>query len=322
MSSLNFVCRNAQNPVPLPAKSALFEWIPRSEYDEVPALSYSLIKKWLELESVPTEFKWWLTERWTPEVKSEALILGDALDSWMLNGPENFSERFATILEGAPRRPTQIQRNAKNPSSTTLQQIAYWDEFTRINAGKRILEKEQMFAIEAMSKNLNCSKATDGGALFRECKKTTAIQLQHFGGVPWKSEFDLWNPTTDTMCDLKVARDVTAPVFGRDFVNWGYGVQACVYLSMAQSFGYEKKVFALITVKREPPYTVKVHRFNLENERHAALFKSIGSLIATSVARLLEAAENNFEDDGAWVDLQLPDWAVRASQNQELLLMP
>jgi hypothetical protein len=74
-------------------------------------------------------------------------------------------------------------------------------------------------------------------------------------------------------------------------------------------------------VKREPPYTVKVHRFNLDNDRHAALFKSLGSLIATSVARLLEAVENNFEDTGEWVDLQLPDWAVRASQNQELLLM-
>jgi PDDEXK-like domain of unknown function (DUF3799) len=320
MSSLAFVCRNPSNPVPLPAKSALFEWIPRSEYEEVPALSYSLIKKWLELESVPTEFKWWLTDRWT-QTKSEALILGDALDCWMLNGPESFSERFAMVPEGAPRRPTQIQRNAKNPSSATLHQVGWWDDFARASAGKTILEREQMFVIEQMSKNLNCSKATDGGALFQECKKTTAINLELFGGVPWKSEFDLWHPNTDTMCDLKIARDVTAPVFGRDFVNWGYAVQACVYLSMAQSFGFDKKLFALICVKREPPYTVKVHRFNLENDRHAALFKSLGSLIATSVARLLEAVENNFVDDGEWVDLQLPDWALRASQNQELLLM-
>ena len=319
--NLSFVCRNPQSPVPLPAKSALFEWIPRSEYEDVPALSYSLIKKWLELESVPTEFKWYLTDRWT-QTKTEALMLGDALDCWMLNGPENFSDRFATVPEGAPRRPTQIQRHAKNPSSTTLHQIGYWDDFARVNAGKVILEKEQMFTIEQMSKNLNCSKATDGGKLFRECKKTTAINLELFGGVPWKSEFDLWHPNTDTMCDLKIARDVTAPVFGRDFVNWGYAVQACVYLSMAQSFGCDKKVFALICVKREAPYTVKVHRFNLDNDRHAALFKSVGNLIATSVARLLEAAENDFADDGEWVDLQLPDWAVRASQNQELLLMP
>jgi hypothetical protein len=268
---------------------------------------------------VPTEFRWYLTDRWT-QVKTEALILGDALDCWMLNAPESFGERFACVPEGAPRRPTQIQRHAKNPSSATLQQIGYWDDFARVNAGKVILEKEQMFTIEQMAKNLNCSKATDGGALFRECKKTTAINLELFGGAPWKSEFDLWHPNTDTMCDLKIARDVTAPVFGRDFVNWGYALQACVYLSMAQSFGYDKKLFALICVKREPPYTVKVHRFNLANDRHAALFKSLGSLIATSVARLLEAAENNFEDDGEWVDLQLPDWALRASQNQELLL--
>lgn len=321
MSSLLFVCRDPGQVVSLPAKSALYEHLPRSDYENIPALSYSLIKKWLELESVPSEFKWQLSDRWT-QTKSEALILGDALDCWMLNGPESFSERFATVPEDAPRRPTQIQRHAKNPSSSTLHQIGYWEDFARINAGKVILEKEQMFTIEAMSTNLNCSRATDGGRLFAECKKTTAINLELFGGVPWKSEFDLWNANTDTMCDLKIARDVSAPVFGRDFVQWGYAVQACVYLSMAQSFGHDKKVFALICVKREPPYTVKVHRFNLENERHAALFKSVQGLIATSVARLLEATENNFEDDGEWVDLQLPDWAVRASQNRELLLMP
>jgi hypothetical protein len=318
---LTFVCRNPQTPVPLPAKSALFEWIPRNEYEDVPALSYSLIKKWLELESVPTEFRWYLTDRWT-QVKTEALILGDALDCWMLHGPESFSEKFACVPEDAPRRPTQIQRHAKNPSSSTLHQIGYWDDFARINAGKVILEKEQMFVVEQMAKNLNCSKATEAGRLFQECKKTTAINLELFGGAPWKSEFDLWNANTDTMCDLKIARDVSAPVFGRDFVQWGYAVQACVYLSMAQTFGFDKKVFALVAVKREPPYTVKVHRFNLDNHAHAALFKSVSALIASSVARLLEAAENDFADDGEWVDLQLPDWAVRASQNRELLLMP
>ena len=77
--NLSFVCRDPGQVVSLPAKSALYEYLPRSDYENIPALSYSLIKKWLELESVPTEFRWYLTDRWT-QVKTEALILGDALD--------------------------------------------------------------------------------------------------------------------------------------------------------------------------------------------------------------------------------------------------
>ena len=110
-----------------------------------------------------------------------------------LEGTEGFKAKFATVPKDAPRRPNSLQRNAKKPSSETLHAIGFWDDFARMNVGKQILDQEQMFAVEQMAANLHASKATEKGALFRECKKTTAINLELFGGLPWKSEFDLFN---------------------------------------------------------------------------------------------------------------------------------
>ena len=316
--NLNFICKNPETPVPLPPKSSLYEAMPREEYNNVPALSYSLIKRWMDMESVPQKFKWWLTHRWEEE-KSESLLLGLALDATILGG---FDKHFAIVPMDSPKRPSAYLRAAKKPSADTKFAIEWWDKFLESNAGKFILAKGEMNIVEQMVNSLLHSKATDKGAIFKECKKTTAINLELFGGFPWKSEFDLWNPSTEHMCDLKLTRDAAAPSFGRDAVTYGYDIQAAVYLSMAQSLGKEKSMFDFVCVEKEEPYTVKVYRFNLQNDRHHRLFQSVCKRIEQSAKNLLALSEQGFEEDGLWEDLQLPDYALKQSENKELLLLP
>mgnify|MGYP001573056054 CR=1 FL=1 len=43
---------------------------------------------------------------------TEALIIGQAVDTLALEGQEEFSRRFVSLPEGAPRRPTSRQLNA------------------------------------------------------------------------------------------------------------------------------------------------------------------------------------------------------------------
>ena len=83
-----------------------------------------------------------------------------------------------------------------------------------------------------------------------------------------------------------------------------------------------RRELTFVCVEREAPFTVKCHRFNLANPLHARFFKALTKHIEAATSRLMKAAEQGFEDDGDWVDLVIPDWAVRQSENQELLLNP
>ena len=90
--------------------------VPREVYDNIPALSCSVLKKWLTYQSVPGEFAHWLKEvRWLEE-ENDAILMGRALDCMLLE-PRHFEERFAVLPLDAPRKPTDKQRGAGEASA-------------------------------------------------------------------------------------------------------------------------------------------------------------------------------------------------------------
>ena len=87
---------------PLPFEPGIHAGVSREAYDRIPALSATVLKKWLSLGEIPSEFAYWMRTRWE-ETPSEAMLLGSALDCQLLDG--DFLNRFA-VAPALDRRTT------------------------------------------------------------------------------------------------------------------------------------------------------------------------------------------------------------------------
>lgn len=115
----------------------------RAEYNQVDALSYSGMKR---LAESPAAYQKWLADTTSPDAEDDAgreLIIGRAVHALLLQ-PDAFKDMFAIVPEDAPKRPTDKQRNAKKPSPSTLEAVAFWDSFDADNAGRAVLKRPML----------------------------------------------------------------------------------------------------------------------------------------------------------------------------------
>jgi hypothetical protein len=261
----------------------------RSNYDLIAALSSTVMKKWFVLSATPSEFGWWLKDRWEDTANSSAKAVGAALDCLLL-WPNSMPEKVMAFTKEGPKRVTAKHR-ADNPD-------------------KIVLTFDELQTVIYMSESLRSSKATERGEDFKHCQKHVAVA--ELFGAPFKCEFDLWTERTEDISDIKTARDVTPAGFGKACAEFGYDVQGIIYLAIANALGFQKKVFNFICVKNSAPYTVKVYRFRpYENPKHREVMDSCMERLNFETAQVLDAARHHFRDDDRWEDLSIPEWAVR-----------
>lgn len=107
-------------------------------------LSFSRLK---ELHHSPLKMKAYLEKTFEP---TDAMNQGSLLDC-LLFEPELLNERFYVIPEDAPRRPSSVQRNAKKPSDSTLEAIAFWDAVEEMSKDKITVTPSQMDSAKYLS---------------------------------------------------------------------------------------------------------------------------------------------------------------------------
>jgi hypothetical protein len=202
---------------------------PRADYDNIPALSCTVLKKWLECAGFPSRFKRWLEGRWT-EAPTEPLLIGSALDCMMLTG-KSFDQCFAVVPEDAPARPSKRTRNAKKPAAASLEAIEYWDKFLAAAEGKQILTAGQYGAALQMQQSLRDAECAAG--IFNHCRK--AVIVAELFGFPCKCEIDLFLEKSSTSTISNNAHDRPEAAFARASLELGYDCQATFYLLMAQA---------------------------------------------------------------------------------------
>jgi PDDEXK-like uncharacterized protein DUF3799 len=284
---------------------------PRDVYDNVPALSASVLKKWLIHQSVPGEFSHWLKEeRWIEE-ESDAVLIGRALDCMLLESGR-ITERFAVLPEDAPRKPTKTQRAAKKPTAAAQAAIEWWAEFNEAAKGKAILTAEQHRSCLKMMEAVESAPAAEG--VFEHCRK--AVLVGHlFGGIPCKCEIDLWNPKIAHILDLKTARDVRPGAFAWAAREFQYLEQAVFYLGLAAGVpdSESKEVFTFATVRNSVPWSVMFYSFApMADPDHQVIYTRMCQILEEGAQSLLQHLEaGDFTNNPDWQLIKFPPWQVR-----------
>jgi hypothetical protein len=318
--SLAKLCRD----VPRALEPGIYFDFPRADYDNIPALSCTVLKKWTECAKFPSRFADWLKDRWT-ETPTESLLIGSALDCLMLNG-DSFDRCFAVVPEDAPARPSKRTRNAKKPAASSLEAIDYWDKFSEAAEGKQILSAGQYAAVLRMQRALAEAECAEG--LFEHCRK--AVIVAELFGFPCKCEVDLFLEKSEHLWDLKTSCDICPEsAFGRACIKLGYHIQGTFYLLMAQAAGLsEKKIFNFVAVENEKPWTPAVYSFlpydesvltEEEREKHRAIFEACRLCLARAAGGLVTRLERDrFRDPPDYRPIQFPAYAVAQARAESL----
>lgn len=237
--------------------------------------------------------------------ESAALTFGRALHCAVLE-PELFADTYVEPVDHPYRRPTSIQRNAKKPSQSTLDAIAYWDAWEAANAGKTeitLLEKQKLVGMsEAIRRHPLASKLFAGGTA-----EETIVWDDPRTGLRCKARADYHVAARGVIVDIKSTEDASPSGFRTSVARYGYHLQHAHYASAFQALGEELRAFLFVAVEKEPPYAVAVHCLDPEAEsrgielRHIAM-DSLNDCLSTDTWPGYEPTIHR---------LSLPAWALR-----------
>jgi len=192
-----------------------------SEYHAHPALSASKLKTM----ATGTALRYWAKEEdpsRKPFVPTEAMRQGSLVDCLLTESSEEFARRYAPIPADAPKRPTSVQRNAKKPSTETLDAIAFWD---RLEAdGRELITNEWLNnafrIVEVLAKNTEISR------FLAEASQAPHFWVDAEHGVECRYKPDLEG---SGLLDLKKGASANPRAFAAQAYRLGYDVQLAHY---------------------------------------------------------------------------------------------
>ena len=82
--------------------------------------------------------------------------------------------------------------------------------------------------------------------------------ISDFNGVNVRIKPDF--RTSTAIVDLKTCQDARSDAFTRSILNYGYDVQAALYVDVAQAIDGMKRDFYWVAVEKEAPYAVAVYK--------------------------------------------------------------
>lgn len=234
---------NARTDLPM----GLVEGMPLEEYLAVDALSATGLKL---LARSPWHFKNRIETDPTP-----AMLRGTLAHCAVLE-PDAMASRYVVMPEDAPRRPSRLQWEAKNPSPESKAAMAWWTRFQEDNVGRDLVPhvdylvcQQQLEAIKAEPELAALLRAGRG--------EVSVFWIDSATGVYCKARPD-WLPPADgnriTPLDLKTCADESPNGFGRAAARLRYDLQAAHYTAGIEAVTKLKvEKFAFGAVSNKPP---------------------------------------------------------------------
>jgi hypothetical protein len=218
--------------------------IPAADYHAFDAVSNSRLGK---LADSPAHFRYHCDN---PEEKTEPMILGSAMHSYLLE-PELFDKEYVFRPAGLDMRRTADKEHI--------------ERMKREHPGKEILKPEYRETLEAMAASIAANKCASALLNRDGDVEMSLLWKDPEHGVLIKSRLDFYAQVEDrpTIIDLKTTQDASAKGFATSLYRYGYYRQAPLYLDgMSRILGFDHTRFIFIVIEKEPPYAVGVYEID------------------------------------------------------------
>ena len=242
-----------------------------------------------------------------PREATPAMIQGTAIHTAVLE-PHLFESEYIVVPAGMPTKPTDRQRNAKKPSSETVDAILAWDEFELFSATKTILTAEQWHVALEVQRSVRKHKAA-ADLLRKGHAEHSYFSLDPDTGALVKARPDWFTPA-GVLVDLKSTKSAAPDAFYRSVMDFGYDLQPWWYrnaIGAAIDEDLDGAPWYFVAVEKEPPYAVAVYRLPPEVERAGAM-RARQLLQKIVDAKLLDHWPAYSDDISI---LEFPGWALR-----------
>lgn len=181
------------------------------------------------------------------------------------------SQIFGTAFHEAVLEPMSYkERLIVQPEFSGTGSRAARDEWHIKNHGRTILKQEQVDNIERMLKNVSDHKRasqliSDGRA------EESLFWTDHETGIQCKARPDFIREG-HILVDVKTTGDASYKSFQKDVLNYGYHIQAAMYLEAATTvLGQTFDTFIIIAVEKEAPFAVQCFQFNEDTLREGQM---------------------------------------------------
>lgn len=188
--------------------------------------------------------------------------------------PESFSDRYVTIPTDAPRRPTEAQWKAKNPSDSSLEAMDWWSGFNAENADKRVITTDQYEVAMRQADSIRRLPEIQT-YLARGKAEVSAFWTDPITGVKCRCRPDFvhqLSASSVVLLDVKTFSSAAADEFRRQCARKRYHVQDTFYssgFSVAASVTVEKFIF--VAVETDWPYAAASYVLGAESREEGYL---------------------------------------------------
>jgi len=224
--------------------------LPNNEYHALPSISKSGLDM---IRKSPALFRY---RRENPTPATPAMRMGTLTHTAILE-PSMMAESTIVLPDDAPRDLRHL-RNAKKPSTETMDAIEWWDEFAAKSEGKEILTPDESRKLAGMRDAVWSHSAA---ARLLDPAKVTHVEASIFAeidGTPVRVRPDVLRSDI-IMPDLKTTRDASPEGFAKSVANYRYHVQAAFYGDVYRMLTGIETSMVFIAVETEPPYLVATY---------------------------------------------------------------
>ncbi|OEY96074.1 hypothetical protein BJD20_13305 [Acinetobacter proteolyticus] len=233
--------------------------------------------------------------------------------------PEVFTDEFSVLPADAPKPPTDVMRNAKNPSADSLARIEWWDAWEDQNGKKITITEEQLSGAKRIVQSL-------------KCLSIYGVMLKHAGMA--EASIFFTDPIYDLqlrirpdyhiipcdafpnglIIDVKTANDARPMAFSKACGNFAYDLSAVMYQEGFQQY-YQtenKPDFIYLVAENDAPFVAKQYKAS-------DLFLSVGEVRYRKAKELLAESKLMNQWEGYSLELEeifLPSYMTKlALQN-------
>lgn len=228
--------------------------------------------------------------------------------------PEQFHNEFAVIPADAPKPPTDVMRNAKNPSEDSIARVQWWDAFAAEHGAKVTITAEQLAGAQRIADNLRKLSSFNVMQNNYGMAEASIFFIDPTYGLKLRVRPDYHIAPCSALpngliLDVKTTRDARPFKFSKDSGEYGYSLSASMYREgFQQYYGTESKPdFIFLVAENVAPFNVKQYRA-------ADLFLSVGDNQYRKAKELLAESLLINEWDGystEMEDLYLPSYMTK-----------